>query len=510
MRAGVALLLLTVGCGPAATSSDFSATDTSGFCTTETAEGEACKREARVAEHFAGLDADAMKEFVAAMPKGGDLHSHLAGAVQTEELIDWAIEDSLCATEPDLKLVRCSSGGVPVGDIDRGKILAAWSMEGFDGTVKEGHDHFFATFGRFGLVTRNHTADMLAAVRAHAARQNEQYLELMLAFGTSRAGARATALMDENASWDAATLKSAREALIADADFKDNLADSAAEIAQITKASEAALGCGTEQADPGCDVEVRYLVQVWRASARESVFGQALYAFELAEREPRVVGLNLAAAEDNVQALATYEEAMAALGMLRGEYPARTHVALHAGELVPELLTEADRHHLTFHIREAVLTGAAERIGHGIDILGEDDSEELRAAMRERNVAVEICLSSNLFILGVSGSEHPMSAYLTSEVPVVIATDDEGVSRSGLGDEIVTAIADQKLGYRDVKAIVRRSLMASFAEGDGLLEGDPKLPSLTCDGSCDLDGDRARLQLRLEQAFARFEAEIAP
>src|ERR1051326_654788 len=34
--------------------------------------------------------------FLAQMPKGGDLHNHLSGAVYAESLINWAVQDNLC------------------------------------------------------------------------------------------------------------------------------------------------------------------------------------------------------------------------------------------------------------------------------------------------------------------------------------------------------------------------------------------------------------------------------
>ena len=52
--------------------------------------------------------------------------------------------------------------------------------------------------------------------------------------------------------------------------------------------------------------------------------------------------------------------------------------------------------------------------------------------MAERNVLVEIALTSNDMILGVSGDDHPLPTYLKYGVPVALATDDEGVSRLSL------------------------------------------------------------------------------
>src|SRR5580692_403501 len=38
----------------------------------------------------------ALMDFLERMPKGGDLHHHLTGAVYAESYIDYAVEDGLC------------------------------------------------------------------------------------------------------------------------------------------------------------------------------------------------------------------------------------------------------------------------------------------------------------------------------------------------------------------------------------------------------------------------------
>ena len=40
------------------------------------------------------------------MPKGGDLHSHLSGAIYAESMIDWAAEDGLCVDTKSLVLQK--------------------------------------------------------------------------------------------------------------------------------------------------------------------------------------------------------------------------------------------------------------------------------------------------------------------------------------------------------------------------------------------------------------------
>lgn len=62
---------------------------------------------------------------------------------------------------------------------------------------------------------------------------------------------------------------------------------------------------------------------------------------------------------------------------------------------------------LRFHVRDAVLTARTDRIGHGVDIRHEDDYRELLRLMARRHVLVEVPLTSNAQVLGVTGPAHP-------------------------------------------------------------------------------------------------------
>ena len=134
-------------------------------------------------------------------------------------------------------------------------------------------------------------------------------------------------------------------------------------------------------------------------------------------------------------------------------------VALHAGELWLGLVPPDD---LTFHINDAVMTAGARRIGHGVSLAYESNMRALLAEMRKRQVAVEINLTSNDMILGVRGKDHPLTAYRAAGVPVVLSSDDAGVSRIDLTNEYVRAARDYRLGYRELKAMARNSLTYSF------------------------------------------------
>jgi adenosine deaminase len=211
-----------------------------------------------------------------------------------------------------------------------------------------------------------------------------------------------------------------------------------------------------------------------------------------------------------------FNEHMAMIDYLHRVYP-RVHITLHAGELAMGLVPPED---LAFHIRASVERGHAERIGHGVAVMNEKNPIELLHEMAERNVLVEIALTSNDMILGVSGDDHPLPIYMKYGVPVTLATDDEGVSRSDLTHEYLRAVETYRLSYADLKRFARQSLEHSFLPGKSLW-ADTKLAfrlAPQCAGDllgaehqlppCEeflATNERARMQWKLEAEFAKFE-----
>jgi adenosine deaminase len=133
---------------------------------------------------------------------------------------------------------------------------------------------------------------------------------------------------------------------------------------------------------------------------------------------------------------------------------------------------------LTFHIREAVELGHAQRIGHGVDVLHEDNVKDnglikenltpLLKEMASKHVMVEVNLTSNDVILGIKGTDHPLAAYRAAHVPWALSTDDEGVSRIDLTHEYVRGALEQNLSYADLKQSARTALEHSFLPGESL------------------------------------------
>jgi hypothetical protein len=279
------------------------------------------------------------------------------------------------------------------------------------------------------------------------------------------------------------------------------------------------LKCGTPNADPGCFVTVRYIAQVSRGSALSVVFAQMVTGFELAnDPNSKVVAVNLVQAEDGLTAMQNFSLHMQMLKYLKPLYP-KAHITLHAGELAPGSVPPDG---MTFHIRESVMTGQAERIGHGVDIMHEDDPYGLLKEMARRDVLVEICLTSNDVILGISKEQHPLATYMQYGVPVALATDDEGVSRSEISREFLKAADEQGLGYVQLKTMARNSLQYAFLPGGSLwsdarkfvatpqCRSDVQSMTLVSDGCRQLlaGSEKASLQWKLEKDFRAFEREI--
>jgi adenosine deaminase len=402
--------------------------------------------------------------FLREMPKGGDLHNHLSGAVYAENYLRWAADDTLCLATATMTLVAAtcdaSAGQPPAAAVLQNATLYnqaidAMSMRNWNPALS-GHDHFFATFGKFGPAS-DKTGEMLAEVSARAAAEHVSYLELML----TPAGT-ATSRLARDIAWDptAPNFTVVRDALLA-AGFRAAVAAEAKQrLDDAERRERELLHCGAGQADPGCRVTVRYISQVARAGAPAQVFAQMLAGFEVATQDPRVVGLNLVQPEDALPAVRDFSLQMAMLDFLHGLYP-RVKITLHAGELTDGLVPPET---LRFHIRESVHTAHASRIGHGVDVTHEDDALALLREMAAKRVLVEIALTSNDVILGVKGRQHPLRTYLKYGVPVALVTDDAGVARSSLTLEFRKAVEEQGLDYGTLKRMVRNSIEFAFAD----------------------------------------------
>jgi len=484
----------------------------------------------------------ALHAFLADFPKGADLHVHLSGAVYAETFIHDAGKDGLCVDPAALSFAKppCDPPLVPASRLydnlsaanqalyDR--LVNSFSMRSYVPTSGfSGHDQFFATFGKFSGLSKEHIGEWVDEIASRAAAQNQQYLELMQTPPFSHA---ASIALQVGWNQDSAAVTSAQPVQLDFAQLRQalldrGLRDEVAADREDVRNAEAQRGqiehCGTPQAAPACQVEIRYIYQVLRGALPQQVFAQTLLGFETIQagmdaNEGGFVGINFVQPEDGFLSMRDYTLQMKMLDYLHSVYP-KVPISLHAGELAPGLVPPEG---LRFHIRQAVELGHAQRIGHGVDVMYEDDAPALLKELAQKHVMVEINLSSNEGILGVKGAEHPFPLYRAAHVPVALSTDDEGVSRIDITREYVRAALDYHLSYQDLKQLARTGMEHSFLSGESLWSAPDAFnaPVAACKGQplgadnpsagCKafLDGsEKAAAQWELERRFRAFEGK---
>jgi hypothetical protein len=496
-------------------------------CAPSAVRAQSATREATVAAAMEKLRGhpSMLYAFLREMPKGGDLHSHLSGAVYAESFLRWAAADSLCVSRRALAIVwrtPCAGGdtitaaqAMADGNL-YDELIDAWSMRNWNAARISGHDQFFDSFGKFGALPYR-VGDELAEAAGRAASGRVSYLELMLTADGGVASSLGLQTLGDTTFAPGRTpdFGAARDALLR-AGLANAITAGEQTLTRVEARRDTLLGCGTAQAAPGCAVTVRWIYQVSRGRPAAQVFAQILTGFELARADRRVVGFNLVMPEDGLISMRDFDLHMRMIDFLHRIYP-DVKITLHAGELAPGLVPPEG---MRSHIRQSVELGHASRIGHGVDVLYEDRPDELLREMASRGVMVEIALTSNDGILGIRGKDHPLAAYRRYGVPVALATDDEGVSRSEMTREWVKAVEEQGLTYRDLKAMARTSLEHAFVDGPSLWRDartfTPVAACLPAAGgfagtrcAAAATGTKAALQRRLELDFLAFEARQA-
>ncbi|HEX9438939.1 MAG TPA: adenosine deaminase [Roseiflexaceae bacterium] len=125
------------------------------------------------------------------------------------------------------------------------------------------------------------------------------------------------------------------------------------------------------------------------------------------------------------------------------------HVMAHAGEVAgPE------------SVRGAVEALGAERVGHGIRSI---DDPALLALLRDRNVTLDVCPSSNVLTNAVASlAMHPLRRLVASGVRVTLNTDDPTFFHTTLNDEYRLAAREFGFNADELILLALNSVRASF------------------------------------------------
>ena len=417
--------------------------------------------------------------FLTMMPKGGDLHHHYSGALYAEQYLEWVDKQGYCVDKASYQIAMHAPAGACVSGasvmLDNGMLAALlqrWSDKDFynHGALQPPPDRqFFDTFGYFGPVSSTNAHDGLARLKQRAIQENVGYIETIYQLSPEvqddafdkQAYAGLT-----DAEMEAYLVK-----LDQNADFKKGIAG------YIGDLKAASAGIDDEQ------FSMRYQGFVLRFQSPSLVFSSMLSSFDMAMQSPQIVGVNIVGQESVAVSMADYAMQMRMFKFLKTKYP-QVNLSLHAGELA---LGTVPPEGLTFHIHDAVEVAGAKRIGHGIDIAHETRALAIMKDMHDKDIAVEINLTSNQFILGIEGQNHPVTLYRKYGVPFVIATDDAGVSRNNLSEEYVLFASRYQPDYAEVKRLSYNSVKYSFLSAD----------------------DKKQMLKALELKFAMFESNIA-
>ena len=196
----------------------------------------------------------------------------------------------------------------------------------------------------------------------------------------------------------------------------------------------------TREAAQKHGILVRLIASVNRHESTELAEQVAWLAAE--HIEDGIVGLDLAGNEAEFKSEPFY-------GIFKEAKQAGLHVTIHAGEWGPAI-----------HVREAIEEFDAERVGHGVRVL---EDQNITALARERQTALEVCITSN-YQSGVVKAleEHPLMRLMDEGLNVTINTDDPSISRITLSHEYYAACEDLRMQQNALRKRIVAAAQACF------------------------------------------------
>ncbi|QMW03730.1 adenosine deaminase [Spirosoma foliorum] len=420
-------------------------------------------------------DEASLTAFFTQMPKGGDLHHHYNGSIYAESYIDYAISKDYFINKKTIKISEQKPSGDDWARLSelkaegtlpeyKQKLFQKWSIKDYNHIDYPSDKLFFETFSYFGPVSRAEVDKGLLEIKNRAKKENVSYIETLFAYAPctinlSDLASSTTALRNYQTTKDTVSCLRLLDSLYTQLQTK-GIRECATNVINqpLTKLHN-------ELKIDDSQFTMRYQSYVVRTVEPLDAFKSMVVAFESAAASPLVVGVNIAAPEDNEVALKDYWLHMVMFNYCHSKYPTVKYT-LHAGELTLGLVKPEE---LTWHINAAVYLAGANRIGHGVDIAHEANCYDLLRYMSKQKVAVEINLFSNEFILKVKDDKHPISLYKEFNVPMVICSDDAGVLRTNLTDQFVLLAKRYKhISYENIKKFVFNSIEYSFIKEEAI------------------------------------------
>jgi adenosine deaminase CECR1 len=377
------------------------------------------------------------------MPKGGDLHNHLSGAVFPEWWYELALaqESRGYRYYTKVRIENCRGDGgdefsgqpyflmfrnimeisyEQLSDCEKGEYKrleqlnegekSAWMNSIQLDKPYEGREEFFQThWQRLNALLTNPwlQAEIMAKVIKAFSEEGVSYLELIVGIRGARQ-ANGTIISSDETS----------------AILRERLQQK-------------------DVAETGVKVRFQLALLRFTPDAEEQL--RNIYKF-VYDNKDLFVAINMVGREDNDKGHP--RRFLSTLRELRQQYGG-VKLSIHAGEVDEP----------NAHVRETLLLGA-DRIGHGLNLIADDDTMRL---MRHGQYLVEINLISNLLLGYVQDySQHPFPEYLRTGIPVALSTDDRGMWGTTLTDEFFVAATEFNLSWDEIKLLSRNSLAHAF------------------------------------------------
>ena len=431
------------------------------------------ERESHVDAMFRGASLVQQEIWLREMPKGADIHLHLSGGIHYDKLYRWANKYNLFYDPVKGVFSQTNHDGfIPAKDLPNNpemyeKFCNDASLRAYSVVNQQtGHDLFmYKSFSVIGSILNvvpleKQVKWMLKTCK----RQNINYLELMVSLNALK---------------------------------------------QMTGSVE------RKEGDP----VVRYIVEISRKQPDDAVFEeQVREAVKLIKDNPDIVSFNIVGPEDNPISQQHFKAQIAIIDRIWRETVPQIPLTLHGGELGSHLCSSD---YSSTRIQETHIEGV-KRMGHAASIDLETNAQQLVDDIVGRKTALEICLTSNERLLHLVGERHPLNWYIENGVPIVLCSDDPGVSLADLTAQYVIAMTRHHLSYKTIKEINGNGLGFSFLPGESIfvdqntrelkplfrgLDDDHWVPTPEVEAFLK-SSEKATLQVKLERALVNFEMKL--
>ena len=449
-----------------------------------------------------------LRGFIAEMPKGADVRVRLSESIYPEEYLNLLEQKNFCIMLPTYFAVpqinnRCRPGTIPAveffNDEDKyHEVLAHLNelSQGEESPLKSLED-----------VEPEHLGFLLGALTTSAAYQKLNYIEVLIPWFPDTLNSEA-----EKLEWNG-TPEEMYPSVAALMSEKD--------LAATTTHLDTVEAIRQKYADEGAvlSTKVRYIVEVERNQSPAIVFAQLLYAFKSAAADPRFVGVSLSGDENAPIALHDYNLHMEMLEVLTAQDSFSNVKAVVSAGFLDQGVVQPRQ--FEDRIRMPVTRGNAARISHGSSVMHENRPFELLATLKERNIPVEIALTSEDVKFSITGLRNPFPVLLEYNVPVVLVTESGGLHRTDITNEYSRAVLSYNLSYAQLKQLVRNTLEYSLLSGKSIWESTtPYVMGKECrdslrgkeTGICKkllTESEKAQEQWKLEGQFVDFERSFA-